>query len=134
MFTLSGTPLDEGALDRDMDSPHAGAQVVFQGRVRDHNQGRRVVRLEYEAYGPLAEKEGARILEEARQRFDVVDARCAHRVGMLEIGEAAVWIAVTAAHRDAAFDACRFIIDRIKERVPIWKKEHYEDGESDWIR
>lgn len=89
--------------------------------------------LEYEAYLPLAEKEGARILEEARGKFALLGAAAAHRVGHLRLGEAAVWVGVTAEHRGAAFDACRYIIDEAKARLPIWKKEHYAGGATAWI-
>jgi molybdopterin synthase catalytic subunit len=89
--------------------------------------------LDYEAYAQLAEKEGERILAEARQRFAVQAAVCLHRVGTLQIGDLAVWVGVSAAHRGAAFDACRYIIDEVKARVPVWKKEHYADGVSEWI-
>ncbi len=89
--------------------------------------------LEYEAYGPLAEKEGARIVAEAGTRFRIVGAVCVHRTGRLGLGELAVWIAVLAGHRDEAFAACRYIIDETKARVPLWKKEHYADGATEWI-
>lgn len=89
--------------------------------------------LEYEAYRPLAEKEGERILEEARTKFTLLGAACVHRVGHLRLGEAAVWVGVTAEHRGAAFEACRYIIDEAKARLPIWKKEHYADGVTAWI-
>jgi sulfur-carrier protein adenylyltransferase/sulfurtransferase len=111
----------------------AGGFVVFEGRVRNRNEGRPVLRLEYEAFGPLAEKEGQRVVEEALQRFEVEGVRCEHRVGLLELGEVAVRVEVAAAHRDAAFAACRYVIDEIKKRVPIWKKEHYADGASEWV-
>lgn len=97
------------------------------------NEGRAVVRLEYEAYSDLAESEGTKILSEARERFGVLDCRGQHRVGLLEIGEVAVRIEVLAAHRSEAFEACAWIIEEVKRRVPIWKKEHYADGDSGWI-
>ncbi|HWA87721.1 MAG TPA: molybdenum cofactor biosynthesis protein MoaE, partial [Opitutus sp.] len=89
--------------------------------------------LDYAAFGELAEREGARILEEARAKFDVLAIACVHRVGALKIGDLAVWVGVVAAHRGAAFDACRYVIDEAKARVPIWKKEHYTDGASEWV-
>lgn len=89
--------------------------------------------LDYEAYATLAEREGERIIAEAKARFDVIDARCVHRVGTLTIGDLAVWVGVSAAHRGAAFDACRYIIDETKRRVPIWKREHYREGDADWL-
>ena len=92
-----------------------------------------VTRLEYEAFEALAVKEGERIVEEARQRFPILQAACVHRVGSLDIGELAVWVGVSAQHRDEAFAACRYIIDEVKHRVPIWKKEHYLNGDSGWV-
>src|SRR5512146_548158 len=128
MFRISPAPLDPDALRRELSAPGAGGFVTFEGRVRPRNQDRAVQALEYEAYGGLAEKEGLRILAEARERFALGAALCVHRVGRLEIGEIAVWVGVAAPHRGNAFDACRFIIDELKRRVPIWKKEHYADG------
>ena len=133
MFRISTEPLDPAALQRTLSDVHAGACVTFEGWVRDHNEGQPVVALDYEAYAPLAEKEGLRILGEARERFAIRGAVCVHRVGALKIGELAVWVGVTAAHRGAAFDACRYLIDETKARVPIWKKEHYGDGATVWI-
>ena len=91
------------------------------------------MRLEYEAHAPVAEKEGAKIVSDAIERFHLDGAVAVHRVGPLEIREAAVIVAVSSPHRAEAFDACRFIIDEIKHRVPIWKKEYYEDGSTDWV-
>ena len=101
--------------------------------MRDHNEGRGVDGLRYEAYAVLAEAEGGRVLQEALQKFTIVDACCVHRTGELGIGELAVWVGVTAAHRDAAFAACRYIIDEVKSRVPIWKHERYREGEAIWL-
>ena len=133
MFSLSETAIDGATLACDLAQARAGACVTFEGWVRDHNEGRAVLRLGYQAYAPLALAEGERILAEAREKFAILETRCAHRVGLLEIGELAVWIGVSAAHRGAAFDACRYIIDEVKRRVPIWKNEHYADGESGWL-
>jgi len=133
LFCLSESPIDFAVLARELAHAGAGACVTFEGWVRDHNEGRKVLRLGYQAYAPLARTEGDRILAEAKTRFAIHDARCVHRVGTLEIGELAVWVGVSAAHRDAAFSACRFIIDEVKQRVPIWKNEHYIDGESGWL-
>lgn len=113
--------------------PGAGAYVAFEGWIRNENEGHRVLRLEYESYEPLAVKEGERVIAEAAETFSILQARCVHRVGMLEIGECAVWVGVTAPHRDEAFSACRYIIDQVKVRLPIWKKEHYADGHSGWV-
>jgi molybdopterin synthase catalytic subunit len=101
--------------------------------VRNHNEGEAVVALEYEAHEPIANREGEKIISEARQRFAILAAHCRHRAGKLAIGDCAVWVGVSAAHRGAAFDACRYIIDETKRRVPIWKKEHYRDGHSAWV-
>jgi molybdopterin synthase catalytic subunit len=133
MFRLSATPLDPAALQRALTDVRAGACVTFEGRVRSHNDGQPVLALDYEAYAPLAEKEGARILAEAHEKFAVMATHCAHRVGHLELGDLAVWIGVIAEHRGAAFDACRYIIDEAKARVPIWKKEQYAGGATAWI-
>jgi Molybdopterin converting factor, large subunit len=133
MFKISPAPLDPAALKQLLLDPHAGACVTFEGWVRDHNDGRSVRALDYEAFAELAEREGNRILDEARAKFDLVTAHCVHRVGSLHIGDLAVWTGVSAAHRGAAFDACRYIIDEAKARVPIWKKEHYVEGTSEWI-
>ena len=132
-FALTASVIDAAALTRDLANADAGACLTFEGRVRNRNAGRAVQRLDYQAYAPLAEAEGNRILAEARQRFAIVDAQCVHRIGSLAIGDLAVWVGVSAGHRDAAFAACRYIIDEVKQRVPIWKNEHYVDGESGWL-
>ena len=132
MFQLSGTSIDTA--QNDLENPSAGAIVSFEGWVRNHNEGKDVKSLEYEAYPQLANKEGNRILTEAKKKFEILDCYCEHRTGYLQIGEVAVVVHVTAQHREAAFDACRYIIDEVKSRVPIWKKEHYVDGDSCWVR
>jgi molybdopterin synthase catalytic subunit len=132
-FRLTDAPIDPSALMEALRDVRTGACATFEGRVRDHNEGRAVRALEYEAYAPLAESEGGRILAEALGKFHATQAVCVHRTGSLALGDIAVWVAVTAGHRAAAFDACRFIIDEVKARVPIWKKEHYADGASEWI-
>ncbi|MBS0431140.1 MAG: molybdenum cofactor biosynthesis protein MoaE [Proteobacteria bacterium] len=133
MFALSESAIDASRLGRGLESPRTGAAIVFEGRVRDHHQGRQVIGLAYEAYAELALAEGSRIIAEARERFAIEQAACVHRVGELSLGETAVWVGVTAAHRDAAFAACRYIIDEVKARVPIWKREHYAEGASEWL-
>jgi molybdopterin synthase catalytic subunit len=132
-FAFTREPIQPGSLRAALDHPAAGAFASFEGWVRNHNEGRAVDRLEYQAYEALGVREGEKILAEASVRFPILGAACIHRVGTLEIGEMAVWVGVTAAHRDAAFAACRYIIDEVKERVPIWKKEHYAEGVSGWI-
>lgn len=111
----------------------AGGYASFEGWVRNHNEGLAVTRLEYEAFEALANKEGERIVDEAIERFGVISAACVHRVGSLGIGEMAVWVGVSSRHRAEAFAACRYIIDEVKHRVPIWKKEHYASGDSGWV-
>jgi molybdopterin synthase catalytic subunit len=127
------TPIDTAILQSSLVNPAAGGYCAFEGWVRNENEGHTVERLEYEAYEPLVIAEGEKVLAEARQRFGVLGARCVHRVGMLELGDCAVWIGVASKHRDEAFRACRYIIDEIKVRLPIWKKEHYTDGNSGWV-
>lgn len=132
-FRISASAIDVGALQAALRDPRAGACASFEGWVRDHNDGRPVEGLHYEAYVELAQAEGATILDEALRRFDLVDAACVHRTGDLAVGELAVWVGASAAHRDAAFAACRWIIDEVKARVPIWKRERYAGGEADWL-
>jgi molybdopterin/thiamine biosynthesis adenylyltransferase/molybdopterin synthase catalytic subunit/rhodanese-related sulfurtransferase len=132
-FGFSTEPLAPERYRAGLEDPTAGGYSSFEGWVRDHNEGRRVHRLEYEAFEALGIREGERIVAEAVERFGVSRAACVHRVGALEIGELAVWVGVSAAHRGEAFAACRYIIDEVKHRVPIWKKEHYTDGDSGWV-
>ncbi len=132
-FRFSRAPLAPAALRRALADPACGAFASFEGWVRDHNEGQRVQRLEYEAFEALAVREGERILAEALARFGVARAVCEHRLGDLAIGEIAVWVGVSAAHRDEAFRAARYIIDEVKHRLPIWKKEHYASGDSGWV-
>jgi molybdopterin synthase catalytic subunit len=132
-FSFSRAPLDVSALRSALADPACGGYAAFEGWVRDHNEGQRVRHLEYEASEALAVREAERIIAEAGARFGVAHAACAHRVGDLEVGELAVWVGVSAAHRDEAFRACRYIIDEIKHRLPIWKKEHYVGGDSGWV-
>ena len=132
MFSLYDTSIT--CSPENLQNPAAGAYVSFEGWVRNHNEGKEVKSLEYEAYPALANKEGERILQEAKEKFDILESSCIHRIGHLEIGEVAVWVGVIAKHRDAAFLACRYIIDEVKIRVPIWQKENYTDGDSGWVR
>ena len=132
-FALSDKPFDTTTLRAELLDARVGAYASFEGWVRNHNADRDVEGLRYEAYAAMAEWEGERILEDALAKFDILDARCVHRIGDLAIGELAVWVGVTAAHRDTAFAACRFIIDEVKSRVPIWKHERYAEGEAHWL-
>jgi molybdopterin/thiamine biosynthesis adenylyltransferase/molybdopterin synthase catalytic subunit/rhodanese-related sulfurtransferase len=132
-FELSSTPIDFTSAQAALRAPDCGGYASFEGWVRNLNAGERVTALEYEAFAPLAVKEAERVLHEAAARFGIEHAACVHRVGRLAVGELAVWVGVAAAHRDEAFRACRYIIDEVKQRLPIWKKEHYENGDTGWV-
>jgi MoaE-MoaD fusion protein len=121
-------PIDAQAVLAQLKQPADGAAVVFDGVVRDNTRGRRALYLEYESYEAMALKQMESLAAEARTRFGVRATSIIHRLGRLEIGETSVLIVVASAHRGAAFDACRWIIDTLKKTVPIWKKEYFEDG------
>lgn len=131
-FAITTAPLDSVALVHLVEGPGHGAVTTFLGLVRDHNLGRRVTHLEYEAYEPLAVKALQRIADEAAARWPSVRLAIQHRTGRLEIGEASVAIAAASPHRADAFASCRYAIERIKQIVPIWKHEYFEGGDS-WI-
>lgn len=122
MIAITDQSIDSSKLKRDLLQGESGALVVFEGWVRNHNDGRSVESLEYEAYESLCIKEGQRIIHEAKNRFEINEVVCVHRTGHLQIGDTAVWIGATAAHRGEAFKACQYVIDEIKLRLPIWKK------------
>jgi molybdopterin synthase catalytic subunit len=132
-FLLLDRPIDIPSLAAGLDDPSAGAVATFDGRVRDHNDGREVAGLEYQAYPALALATGRQILEEEVARHGLLCARAAHRTGSLVIGESAVWVGVSAAHRGPAFDAVRAIMERLKYELPVWKKETYVDGSTEWV-
>jgi molybdopterin synthase catalytic subunit len=132
MIKLTEEPIDIQAVVAEAQSGNAGAVNVFIGTVRNKTSGKKVVRLEYEAYDKMAMKKMEEVVAEARTRWPVEKAAVVHRKGVLQIGEAAVVIAVSTPHRKASFEACEFIIDTLKQVVPIWKKEIFEDGEV-WI-
>ena len=132
MAFLTDRPIDLAPLIDQVQSADRGGIACFLGSVRNHHGGRGVRRLEYEAYAPMVEAECARITAETEARWPVAVA-LRHRVGMLEIGDTAVAIAVGGAHRDEAFAACRYVIEELKRRVPIWKRESYEDGTEEWV-
>jgi molybdopterin synthase catalytic subunit len=132
-FRFTDKAIDTQSARGELQTFSAGGYVGFEGWVRDLNEGQEVTRLEYEAFQELAVKEGDRIVAEALRRFPIEHALCIHRVGSLGLGDMAVWVGVSSAHRGEAFEACRFIIDEVKHRVPIWKKEHYRSGDSGWV-
>jgi len=129
---LVSHPVDLAALIDRVSSPARGAVASFLGTVRNHNAGRSVLRLDYSSYEPMAEAECARIVAEAESRWDVAVA-LEHRTGSLEIGGVAVAVAAASAHRDEAFLACRYVIEEVKRRVPIWKREYFADGAVEWV-
>jgi molybdopterin synthase catalytic subunit len=132
MFRVTNQPIDLNELVRFVTDPEAGAIATFIGTTRNNNEGRKVIGLDYEAYPEMAEKELARIGEDAKKNWPICRMAISHRLGPVQIGEASVIIAVSSAHRDAAFAACRFAIEEVKKTVPIWKKEVFEGGEV-WI-
>ena len=132
-FFISAQPIEEIDIVAKVASNKSGGLVVFDGRVRDHNENRNVTHLQYQAYDSLAIKEGERIIDEASEKFNIHNVYCVHRKGGLKLGDSAVRLIVAAKHRGAAFDACEYIIDELKIRVPIWKNEHYIDGSSGWV-
>jgi len=132
MFRLVREAIDTKSIACSLQKPEDGAVVIFEGVVRDNSNGKRVRFLEYDAYDAMALKKIEEIGSSARKEFAIRDIAIVHRLGHMEIGEASVVIVVTSAHRGPAFDACRFTIDTLKQIVPIWKKEFYEDGEV-WI-
>ena len=132
LFRITDEAIAPGALYDEVRADGDGAVVTFAGVVRDHSNGRRTDHLVYEAYPPMAEREMAKIGEQAASRWEVDDIAILHRVGRLEVGEISVLVAVSSPHRADGFSACQFAIDRLKQTVPVWKKEMSEDGEY-WV-
>ncbi len=133
MIQLTHEPIDYAALTEAVRSPQAGAVVLFLGTVREFTAGRQTVALDYEAYASMAVTKMEELLEQARSQWPVVSAVIAHRVGRLELGDVSVAIAVSTPHRHQAFDAGQFLIDQLKLVVPIWKKENWADGSTEWV-
>ena len=129
---ITEDPIDWSHLVSMAHHPKAGAVIIFSGEVRNHNQGKNVLFLEYEAYVPLATKMAREILNEAREKWELYQAICVHRIGKVEISGCSVAVITSAAHRKEAYAANQFIIDKLKHEVPIWKREHYQDGTSEW--
>ena len=134
MFRVTTEPLDVQHVHNLVKTPADGAVVTFDGIVRNNFDGRAVRYLEYEAYAAMAEKKMAEIAVEMRNKFAVGNIAMVHRIGRLEIGESSILIAVAAPHRQPAFEACAYAMDRVKEEVPVWKKEFFTDGESHWVQ
>lgn len=133
MFKVTLDPLSVQQINDLVKRPTDGAVVTFDGIVRNNFDGRAVRYLEYEAYAEMAEKKIAEIGAEVRRKFSIGDIAIVHRLGRLEIGESSIVIAVAAPHRHAAFEACAYAMDRVKEDVPVWKKEFFGDGEDHWV-
>ena len=132
-FLVTNRAIDLESFRQSQLDASCGAYVQFEGWVRDHNEGQAVLRLEYEVYEPVAVKEGEKIIAEAQEKFGISNAAAIHRSGLMELTDAAVVVGVSSPHRSEAFDACRYIIDETKVRLPIWKKEHYASGEAEWV-
>ncbi|HET7682237.1 MAG TPA: molybdenum cofactor biosynthesis protein MoaE [Marmoricola sp.] len=132
MLDLTDERLDVAAVLASVQDAAAGGVNLFVGHVRDHDHGRGVTRLEYSAH-PTAKDELRRVAEEVAEEFDVVAVAAVHRVGRLEVGDVAVAVAVSAGHRGQAYDGSRALIDRLKERVPVWKHQTFTDGEEEWV-
>jgi len=133
MQRLTDEPIDFAALTEAVRSTQSGAVVLFLGTVREMTDGRRTTALDYEAFGPMAESKLAEIEAEACRRWPLDRVAIVHRVGRLELGEISVAVAVSSAHRAEAFEAARYVIDTLKATVPIWKKENWHDGSSEWV-
>ncbi|HEX6924451.1 MAG TPA: molybdenum cofactor biosynthesis protein MoaE [Longimicrobiaceae bacterium] len=131
--SITDQPIDAAAILNSAISPSDGAALLFLGVVRNHNEGREVGHLEYSAFREMAERVLAEIAREAAERWETGDITVVHRIGRLDLGEASVAIAVASPHRDAAYQASRYIIEELKRRAPIWKKEGYLEGESAWL-
>ncbi len=132
MVRVTAEPIRIDELLAEVESDSSGAVVVFVGRVRNHSGGKRVVRMRYEAYASMATTEMEKIAEELGKRWPIAKAAMVHRTGELAVGEVSVAIAVSSAHRQEAFAACKYAIDELKQRVPIWKKEFFE-GDAAWV-
>jgi molybdopterin synthase catalytic subunit len=133
MIRLTYELIDYHALTEQVRRNVCGAVVTFLGTVRDLTDGKVTTALDYEAYPGMAEKKMAEIEQETRRRWPVIEMTMVHRLGHLEVGEVSVAVAVSCPHRGEAFEACRYAIDRLKELVPIWKKENWADGSTEWV-
>jgi molybdopterin synthase catalytic subunit len=133
MIELTNKPIDTDALLKHVTSPQAGAVVLFLGTVRELTQGRRTIALDYECYPEMARRKLAELEAEARARWPIIECALVHRLGRLELAEASVAVAVSTPHRHDAFAAGKWLIDTLKEVVPIWKQENWADGTTEWV-
>ncbi|MDJ0838668.1 MAG: molybdenum cofactor biosynthesis protein MoaE [Acidobacteriota bacterium] len=134
MIAITREPIDTEQMNRDAGHEECGAVLTFSGTVRNHHMGRQVVKLAYEAYDGMAESEMRKVVERAREQWpDVKKVQVVHRFGEMPVGTSSIYITVATPHRPEGFEALRYIIDQIKRDVPIWKKEFYQDGETDWL-
>ena len=133
MITLTDDPIDAAALVAQSQSPEAGAVVLFLGITRQFTDGRETAELAYEAYREMAERELAKLEAKARRRWPLVECLIVHRLGVVPLAEASVAIATSSPHRHAAFEAARWLIDTLKESIPIWKQERYATGAAEWV-
>lgn len=134
MFKITSDEIELGDVIRAVEAGDAGAIVHFLGVVRNNTEGREVSYLEYEAYPPMAEKKMAEIAQEIHEKWGLDRVAMIHRVGRLEIGEVSVAVAVASPHRKEAFEACHYAMNRLKQIVPIWKREVWADGEEEWVK
>lgn len=132
-FALVDTPIQEKLLQQSLDNKESGAQVVFAGLVRNHNNDKSVQKLIYYGYEQLALNQGKILIQKTKERFDIKNAIAVHRIGELYIGDMAIWVGISSAHRYAAFEACLWLLDAIKAEIPIWKQEFYTHHEPLWL-
>ena len=133
MFSITEKNINTDAILKSIEDRSVGGIVLFEGRVRNHNEGKDVLSLDYEIYPEMAISEGQKIVDEAKEKFDIVGIECIHRYGNLELGDIAVLVVASSKHRKEAFLACEFVIDKVKEEVPVWKKEHYTNAQAKWV-
>jgi molybdopterin synthase catalytic subunit len=133
MIQLTHEPIDHAALTESVRANSAGAVVLFLGTVREMTNGRQTIALDYEAFPEMAKAKFEELVAEARKRWPILNAAIVHRLGRLELGDVSVAVAVSTPHRQEAFEAGKYLIDRLKEVVPIWKKENWADGTAEWV-
>ncbi len=134
MFKITDETITEAQVREVVESPDSGAVVLFLGTVRNNTDGRQVKHLEYDAYEPMAEKKMAEIGQEILEKWGITRVAIIHRVGKLEIGEVSVAVGVASPHRKDGFEACKYAMDRLKQIVPIWKREVWLDGDAEWVK